>query len=124
MHAGAALAGAGLALGHALAQAAGGRYGLPHGAMNAICVPAAMRFNEPVAGEALERLASAMGVADAVARFQELARLGGFERLRDFGVPREELAELGGLAAERRGALVNPRPVSADDAARLYESVW
>ena len=124
MHAGAALGGAGLALGHALAQAAGGLYGLPHGAMNALCVPAAMRFNEPVAGEALARLAAAMGVGDAVARFEELARLGGFERLRDFGVPREDLPKLGAMAAERRGALVNPRPVSADDAARLYESVW
>ena len=124
MHAGAALGGAGLALGHALAQAAGGRYGLPHGAMNALCVPAAMRFNEPVAGEALARLAGAMGVEDAVARFEELARLGGFERLRDFGVPHEDLPELGAMAAERRGAIVNPRPVSADDATRLYQSVW
>ena len=50
MHAGAALASAGLGLGHALAQALGGRYGLPHGAMNALSLPQALRFNEPVAG--------------------------------------------------------------------------
>ena len=43
--AGAALAGSFLALGHAMAQALGGRYGLPHGALNAICLPAALRFN-------------------------------------------------------------------------------
>ena len=36
MHAGAALGGAGLALAHAIAQALGGAYGLPHGAMNAL----------------------------------------------------------------------------------------
>ena len=62
--AGAALAGSGLALGHAMAQALGGRYGLPHGALNAICLPPALRYNEPVAaardrtlraGDGLER---------------------------------------------------------------------
>ncbi len=37
--AGQALAGAGLGLAHAMAQALGGRYGLPHGAMNALCLP-------------------------------------------------------------------------------------
>ena len=37
MHAGAALAGAGLGLGHAMAQALGGRYGISHGAANAVC---------------------------------------------------------------------------------------
>ena len=36
MHAGAALAGAGLGLGHAMAQALGGRYGIAHGALNAV----------------------------------------------------------------------------------------
>src|SRR6185312_10021620 len=43
--AGSSLAERGLFLAHAMAQAAGGRYGLPHGAMNAICLPPAMRFN-------------------------------------------------------------------------------
>ena len=46
-------AGSGLALGHAMAQALGGRYGLPHGALNAICLPPALRFNAPVAGDAI-----------------------------------------------------------------------
>ena len=39
-HAGAALASAGLGLAHAMAQALGGRFGLPHGAMNALTPPA------------------------------------------------------------------------------------
>ena len=43
--AGEALARSGLALGHAMAQAIGGRYGLPHGALNALCLPPALRFN-------------------------------------------------------------------------------
>lgn len=123
-HAGAALAGAGLALGHAMAQAAGGAYGLPHGAMNAICVPAAMRFNAEVAADALARFAAAMDVEDGIARFRELARLAGYERLRDLGVPREDLPRLGEAAAGRRGALVNPRAASAGDVTALFESVW
>ncbi|MGH3047715.1 MAG: iron-containing alcohol dehydrogenase family protein, partial [Gaiellaceae bacterium] len=41
--AGEALGLAGLCLGHAMAQALGGRYGLPHGAMNALCLPPALR---------------------------------------------------------------------------------
>src|SRR5262249_6415048 len=63
--AGAALGGSGLALGHALAQALGGRYGLPHGALNAICLAPALRFNEPVAGDAIRRFGRAIGFADA-----------------------------------------------------------
>src|SRR5207253_10625298 len=55
MHAGAALGGSMLALGHAMAQAPGGRYGLPHGAMNALCLPEALRYNEAVAPDAVRR---------------------------------------------------------------------
>lgn len=123
-HAGAALGGAGLALGHAMAQALGGRYGLPHGAMNALCLPPAIRFNEPVVPGAVARLAGAMGVEDAAVRAEELARLAGFHRLRDFGVPREELAEVADAAAKRNGARANPRPVSPAEVAELYESIW
>jgi maleylacetate reductase len=43
--AGHALAERGLYLGHAMAQAVGGRYGIAHGAANALCLPPAMRFN-------------------------------------------------------------------------------
>src|SRR4029450_1768841 len=44
MHAGVALAAAGVGLAHAMAQALGGRFGLPHGALNAITLPPALRF--------------------------------------------------------------------------------
>ena len=120
MHGGAALGGSMLALGHAMAQALGGRYGLPHGALNAICLPAALRFNEAVAGAALRRFGEAVG-GDPIERTQELARLGGFERLRDLGVPEDELDD---AAAERAGAKANPRPASPADVAELLRSVW
>jgi maleylacetate reductase len=122
--AGAALAGAGLALGHAMAQALGGRYGLPHGALNAICLPPALRFNEAVAAGAIARFAEAIGVVDAAAGVEELARLGGHERLRDLGVPEDELGEVAAAAAGRPGAKANPRQADAADVERLLRLVW
>ena len=114
--AGRSLAERGLFLAHAMAQAVGGAYGLPHGAMNAICLPPAMRFNARV-------VPAAMTVV-SVERVEELARLAGFDRLRDFGVPEADLDELGAKAAARPGARANPRPVSAAEAAELFRSVW
>jgi maleylacetate reductase len=124
MHAGRALGERGLFLGHALAQTLGGRYGLPHGAMNALSLPPALRFNEPVVPEAIAILARALGTDDAPARVEDLARLGGFERLSDFGVPEEDLASLGEEAAARPGSRANPRPVTAADAEALLRTIW
>jgi maleylacetate reductase len=124
MHGGAALAGAGLGLAHAMAQALGGRYGLSHGAMNAICLPPALRFNELVASPEIERFGEAMATHDPVGRAEELARLSGFTLLRHAGVPEDELGEVAAEAAERRGAKANPRPAGATEIAELYRSVW
>ena len=124
MHAGAALAGAGLGLGHAMAQAVGGRYGIAHGAANAICLPPALRFNSEVAADEIARFGEAMGRDDPVARVEELARLSGFSLLRHLGVPHDDLPALAEAAAERAGAKANPRPASAADVLELFESVW
>ncbi|MGH3070896.1 MAG: iron-containing alcohol dehydrogenase, partial [Gaiellaceae bacterium] len=122
--AGEALGRAGLALGHAIAQALGGRYGARHGALNALTLPAALRFNAPVAGEAIARFGGALGTDDPAARVEELARLGGYERLRDLGIPEEAAAEVGEAVAARPGAKANPRPVTPADAEALVRSIW
>jgi maleylacetate reductase len=122
--AGEALAGSGLALGHAMAQALGGRYGLPHGALNAISLPPALRYNQPVAEAQLERLGRAMGARDPIGRTVELARLAGYERLRDLGVPEDELDEVAQATVERPAMRLNPRPAGAADVAELLRSVW
>ena len=124
MHAGAALAGAGLGLGHAMAQALGGKYGLPHGALNAICLPPALRFNQDVAAAEIGRFGEAMGRDDAVARVEELARLSGFTLLRHLGVPKEDLGEVAAAAAERGGAKANPRAASPAQIEELLLGVW
>lgn len=122
--AGEALARSGLCLGHAMAQAIGGRYGIPHGAMNALCLPPALRFNEPVAREAIDDLGKSLSSDDPAMRVEELARLGGFNRLRDFGVPEDELDDVAEAAAERAGAKANPRPASPAEIAELYRSIY
>ena len=88
-HGGAALGGSGLALAHAMAQAIGGRYGLPHGTLNGICLPPALRWNEQWAPEAVARFRAAVG--------------------RDV----EELAALGGVDAAARARRARGRPARA-----------
>ena len=119
MHAGAALGASMLALGHAMAQALGGRYGLPHGAMNALTLPQALAFNEEVAADAVRRFREEVGVD-----IEELARLGGFERLRDFGIPEDDLPQIAAATVERAGAKANPRPATAADVERLLHNVY
>jgi alcohol dehydrogenase class IV len=124
MHGGAALAAAGLGLAHAMAQALGGRYGLPHGALNAITLPPALRFNEPVAGAEIARLGEEMKAGDPAERAADLARLGGFGRLRDLGVPAHDLDEVAVAVLDRPGAKANPRPVTPAAIEKILRSVW
>jgi alcohol dehydrogenase class IV len=107
-----------------MAQAVGGRYGIPHGAANALCLPPALRFNEPVASAEIARFAEALGTDDAAARCEELARLAGYERLRDLGVPEDGLDKVAEATAVRGGALANPRPASAAEIAELFRAIW
>jgi maleylacetate reductase len=118
-HGGQALGGAMLALGHAMAQAVGGRYGLPHGTLNGICLPAALRFNEQFAPDAVRRFREAVG-RDVT----ELAALGGPTRLGELGVPEADLPELAAAAAQRAGNQANPRPATPDEIAELLRSVY
>ncbi len=123
MHAGHALGLAGLGLAHAMAQALGGAYGLPHGAMNALCLPPALAFNREIVPDEVERFAEAIG-GDAVERTRELALLGGFERLRGFAVPEADLPHIAAAAAARAGNQANPRPATAGEILQLLETIW
>jgi maleylacetate reductase len=117
-HAGAALGGSGLALAHAMAQAIGGRYGLPHGTLNGICLPPALRWNAQWAPDAVERFSA------IVPDVESLAALGGPTRLHQLGVPREDLPDLAEAAAGRAGNQANPRPATPAEIEELLESVF
>ena len=100
-----------------MAQAIGGAYGLPHGALNAICLPPALRFNA-------EFVPPALLEGHAAERAEELSRLAGFTTLGALGVPESDLPRLAGAIAERPGARANPRPATPADVEALLRSVW
>ena len=123
--AGEALARAGLGLGHAMAQAVGGAYGLPHGTLNGICLPAALRFNAALVPDEVRRFGEAVGAAgDPAQKVVELESLSGPTRLRDLGVPEADLATLAAAAAGRAGNQANPRPATPEEIEGLFRSVW
>ena len=117
-HAGAALGGSGLALAHAMAQAIGGRYGLPHGTLNGICLPPVLRWNGQWVPEAVQRF------TDVAGDVQQLAGLGGATRLQELGVPRTDLPELAEAAAGRPGNQANPRPATPAEIEALLTEIW
>ncbi len=124
-HGGGALAGSMLALAHAMAQAIGGRYGLPHGTLNGICLPPVLRFNVAFAPDAVARFGQAVGASqDPAGRVEELAALAGPTRLRELGVPEGDLPGLAADAAERGGNLANPKPASPDEIEQLLLEVY
>jgi alcohol dehydrogenase class IV len=92
---------------------------LQHGAMNALTLPEALRFNEEVAPDAVSNFRQAVGID-----VEELARLGGFERLRQFGVPKGDLAGIAEATVQRAGAKANPRPASAADVEQLLHNIY
>ncbi|HEX3562686.1 MAG TPA: iron-containing alcohol dehydrogenase, partial [Solirubrobacterales bacterium] len=124
-HGGAALAGSKLALAHAMAQAIGGRYGLPHGTLNGICLPPVLRFNTAYVPDAVARFGDAVGMpGDPAGHVEELAALAGPTRLRELGVPEADLPGLAVDAAQRGGNLANPKPGTPDEIERLLRDVF
>ena len=83
-----------------------------------------LRFNAEAAAPQLARLAEALGAADPAARTQELARLGGWERLRDLGIAESDLPAIAEASLGRPSARHNPRPVNAADVEALLREIW
>jgi len=135
MLAGLVLARAGMGVHHGLCHVLGGRYNAPHGLLNAIILPHAMRFNLPVAGPAYARLAPVFGlkaadsprtgeaVCRAVTDFIRQFRLP--YRLRELGIPKADLPAVAADALQSPSVRRNPRPLrDAQDALRILEAAW
>jgi alcohol dehydrogenase class IV len=88
--------------------------------MNALCLPPGLRFSGRQAPEAVARFNEAIGHVSV----EELARLGGFERLRDFGVPEADFPEIADAAAGRTGNQNMPQPASASEIEQLLRSIY
>ena len=135
MLAGLVLARAGMGVHHGLCHVLGGRYNAPHGVLNAIILPHAMRFNLPVARSAYSQLAPVFGlkvadspeISEAVLRamtdFIRQFRLP--SRLRDLGIPRTDLPAVAAEAMQSQSVRRNPRPLrDAQDALQILEAAW
>lgn len=135
MLAGANLAGQAFAIApvaavHALAYPLGGHFHIPHGLSNALVLPHVMRFNLPTAASQYAELARTMGLDGAgdalIDHMAALIRDSGLpSRLSEVGVGRQDLPVLAEAAmAQTRLLINNPRPVTQDDALRIYEQAF
>ena len=88
-------------------------------------MPPVLRFNTPLAPEAVARFGEAIGdPADPASRVEALTGLAGPTRLRELGVPGADLPGLAAAAARRSGNLANPRPASPDEIEQLLREAY
>ncbi len=101
---------------------------LHHGTLNAVLMPAVMRYNAPAIGDKLQRLRQALGLpadADVAAFFDGLNDELGMPRgLRAMGVPATVLDEMAKKAAKDHSTATNPRPVDADGYRAIFHAGW
>jgi alcohol dehydrogenase len=135
--AGIGLANAGVTAAHSLAYPLGGVYRIPHGVANALLLPAVMAYNvfhcvEKLAwvaagmGEKVEGLSAKEAAILAVESVKRLAQdIEVPQRLSDLGIPQTAIP---GMAEEAlkvaRPLENNPRPVSLEEAVRIYQGVF
>jgi alcohol dehydrogenase len=131
--AGLAFNNSGLGYVHALSHPVTGKYGLPHGVLNAVLLPAVMRWNSVLAGTRMAQIAVAMGVGHpwrtdrenaekAIAGVQDMnRRLKIPSGLAAMGVKESDIPALADAALEELVAKTNPRQAaSAEQVQRLY----
>lgn len=134
LHAGLAFSNAILGAVHAMAHSLGGLLDLPHGQCNAILLEHVVGANFEAAPERFRVIGLALGADMPPASDQagvkqallhalrRLTRETGVScRLGDLGVRRDILPELAAKAAADPCLVTNPRPLSAQDIALIYE---
>lgn len=134
--AGMAFANAGVTAVHAFAYPLGGMFHVPHGLANSMMLPTIMNYNRvgnekrfaEVAGALTGRDGSSAGThaGDAVAAVRELFRVLDMPRgLEAVGVPEAAVPELAqGAMKVTRLLANNPRPITLDDAVKLYAEAF
>lgn len=98
---------------------------LHHGTLNAVVLPAVLRFNREHLGDKPERMAVAMGLSpdsDVAAAIEALnARLGIPPDLKTMGVTEDILPAMAEQAVKDHCTATNPRPADRDDYIALYQ---
>ncbi len=117
----------GLGAVHALSHPLGGleQPRLHHGTLNAVIMPAVLRYNAPFAAEKYARLRAALGLpaeADLAAFVEDLNRRLGLPRnLAEMGVPADCLPRMIAGAVKDHSSATNPRVMTEADYAVLFE---
>lgn len=118
----------GLGAVHALSHPLGGlkEVSLHHGTLNAVLLPAVLRFNEPEARGKYAEIRKTLGLpadADLAAWIADLVRrLGLPGSLTQMGVPRGVVAAISEAAVKDHSTASNPRPATAADYAAMLEA--
>jgi len=117
---------------HSIAQAIGGRYGLPHGLTIGLVLAETMDVDRTAEPALFDRIADAMGWPDAgrgdgsraVAAVHALLREIGFPTLRSTGVEEDALPALAEAAMEDYFITVAPHRWTAADVLGAYRAAW
>ena len=121
---------------HALSYPIGGEYHISHGLSNAILLPTVMRFNLPAAIKRYADVAVACGVEPADSDEQTALRGVDFvaqlcldcgipTTLTALGIPQSAVPHMAHAAMDVQRLLKNnPRPVTEQDAADIYNSLY
>ena len=128
---------AGFGLSHALGHQIGPRWNVPHGMTSCITLPHAMRFMADLAPERFRPIAEGFGVPFDTAEPKRAAlacadRAAAFitqfevpQRLRDVGVPEDELPDVADVVHDVMDAAhVVDRPVTRDDIVTLLTNAY
>ena len=127
--AGAAIERSMLGAAHALANPLTSRYGTTHGVAVALMLPHVVRYNGTHAEALYAELAEGVDgetAAETLAGRVEVLRgaVGMPARLRDVGVPHDDLTDLADDAGRQWTLGFNPRPARRDNLVRLYETAY
>jgi 4-hydroxybutyrate dehydrogenase len=120
----------GLGAVHAMAHPLGALDELPlhHGTLNAVLLPAVLRYNEPAATEKYDRLRRTIGLDagdDLATWVAELnSRIGLPDGLAAMGVPTEVLPDIAQYAEHDPATETNPRPATRADYEDMLRASW
>ncbi|MFB6704906.1 maleylacetate reductase and hydroxyquinol 1,2-dioxygenase domain-containing protein [Streptomyces sp. NPDC056333] len=121
--AGTCLASVGMGLHHKLCHTLGGSFGLPHAETHTVILPHAMAYNAPAARDVMNRIAEALGVADAPSGvFDLIASVGGPTSLARLGMAQADLPEAARLAVAT--PYPNPRELTYQGIDSLLQDAW
>jgi alcohol dehydrogenase class IV len=120
----------GLGAVHSLSHPLGGasKLSLHHGTLNAVFLPAVLRFNEPACQDKYARLRAAFGLpagsslSDAISALNQRIGLPG--SLKEMGVDPELLPQLVDAALADHSTATNPRPLTAEAVQGLFEQAY